>query len=122
MLKPEFAKCEEQRILFLYLFYFVRTNKTNTKIKHHGPKSSTVYISSDRRYFQYVFFQLRIVVYDRANPAEKATAAITIEVNRNENSPSFTESTYRVDAVETMDLGSFIADVNATDSDGVRLV
>ena len=68
------------------------------------------------------FFQLRIVVYDRANPAEKATAAITIEVNRNENSPSFTESTYRVDAVETMDLGSFIADVNATDSDGVRLV
>ena len=66
-----------------------------------------------------VKFQLRIVAYDSANPAQKATALVTIAVTRNENAPRFRQNRYTLSMVETAALGSSVQQVEATDADGV---
>ncbi len=68
----------------------------------------------------HLVFQLRIVAFDSANPNQKVTTVVSIKVTRNENGPIYTRNTYSVHASETMDLGGFITQVNATDRDGVR--
>ena len=64
-------------------------------------------------------FQLRVVAFDSTSPKQQATAVVTIRVTRNENGPIFTRNTYSTMASETMALGAFVAQVNATDRDGV---
>ena len=63
--------------------------------------------------------QLRVVAYDSSNPSQKATALVTISVSRNEYGPSFSESTYAVVGPESVQLGTIVATVQATDKDGV---
>ena len=59
------------------------------------------------------------MAYDSSNPAQKATALVSISVSRNENGPSFSHSTYKVVGPENVRLGVTVATVNATDKDGV---
>ena len=59
------------------------------------------------------------MAYDSASPGQKTTAVVTIVVTRNENGPTFTQSNYAVQGPETVELGAFVAQVNATDLDGV---
>ena len=59
------------------------------------------------------------MAYDSSNPSEKATAVVTIAVTRNENSPTFSQRSYSIQATESLALGAFVIQVNATDRDGV---
>ena len=59
------------------------------------------------------------MAYDSANPAQKATALVTIAVIRNENAPRFAQNRYAVPLVETAALGTTVQRVEATDADGV---
>ena len=59
------------------------------------------------------------MAYDSANPAQKATALVTIAVTRNENAPRFRQNRYTLSMVETAALGTSVQQVEATDADGV---
>ena len=59
------------------------------------------------------------MAYDSANPAQKATALVTIAVTRNENAPRFRQNKYTLSMVETAALGTSVQQVEATDADGV---
>ena len=63
--------------------------------------------------------QLRIIAYDSANPGQRATSLVTISVTRNENGPIFGRSAYNVAVPESLELGAFVIQVNASDMDGV---
>ena len=65
--------------------------------------------------------QLRVAAYDSSNPSQKVTTLVTISVSRNEYGPSFNESTYAVVGPESVQLGTIVATVQATDKDGVSV-
>jgi protocadherin Fat 4 len=65
--------------------------------------------------------QLRIVAYDSANPKQQATSLVTIAVTRNENAPQFERSLFTATVPESLQLGEFVAQINATDEDMVRV-
>ena len=61
------------------------------------------------------------MAYDSANPGQRATSLVTISVTRNENGPIFGRSTYSEAVPESLELGAFVVEVNATDMDGVSV-
>ena len=62
-----------------------------------------------------------MVAYDSANPAQKAETVVTVTVARNEFGPRFSSNQYDAEANESFQLGDYIAQVNATDRDMVKL-
>ncbi|GFN78435.1 protocadherin fat 4, partial [Plakobranchus ocellatus] len=76
-------------------------------------------LRTDRANFNY---KMRVIAYDIAYPSEVTTATVDITVSRNENSPVFTASPYRVTINETASIGQSILTVSATDADGDRIV
>ena len=69
--------------------------------------------------FWRVLFQLVVIVYDSANPQQKARAQLVLAVRRNENTPVFTQSLYEKEISENFPLGEEIVKVAATDGDVV---
>lgn len=65
--------------------------------------------------------QVSAIVYDSANPDQKAQANLTITVERNENRPRFTPGDYSTELLEIEPVGSNILQVKATDEDGVGI-
>ena len=62
-------------------------------------------------------YQGRIVAYDGGSPPRSATAIATINILRNLNSPVFSPINYEETILETLQAGSFILQVTATDAD-----
>ena len=64
------------------------------------------------------WFQLRLLARDFGYPSQTATATVGIFVRRNLVAPTFINvDTVRVVIPENAAVGTFIADLNATDSD-----
>lgn len=55
--------------------------------------------------------------YDTFYPNDKATATVTVSVNRNPGAPVFDPAIYTRTIPETFPLGNLVVDVNATDPD-----
>ncbi|XP_062579030.1 protocadherin Fat 3-like [Saccostrea cucullata] len=62
-------------------------------------------------------YDLVVIAYDTQYPTDRATATVTIVVNRNPNPPAFTQSIYSVQVAESLPLGSNITQVSASDAD-----
>nr|XP_034314273.1 protocadherin-like wing polarity protein stan [Crassostrea gigas] len=63
-------------------------------------------------------YNLVVIAYDTQYPADRATATVTFNVNRNPNSPVFTQSgRYLVTVPESLPLGSNVTQVLALDAD-----
>lgn len=62
-------------------------------------------------------YQGRIVAYDGGSPPRSATAIATINILRNLNSPVFSPSNYEETILETMQVGTSILRVTASDAD-----
>ncbi|XP_065921690.1 protocadherin Fat 4 isoform X2 [Magallana gigas] len=63
-------------------------------------------------------YNLVVIAYDTQYPADRATATVTFNVNRNPNSPVFTQSgRYLVTVPESLPLGSIVTQVLASDAD-----
>ncbi len=75
-----------------------------------------VLVGSEREHALW-WFQLRVIAYDSANPAQQATALVTIAVTRNENAPRFPQPRYVVAMAETAALGATVRQVEASDED-----
>ncbi len=67
----------------------------------------------------FVLVQLRVTAVDDAEPGRMATADVTILVQRNANAPRFERENYRVTVSDRATLGEPIANITATDEDGV---
>ena len=52
--------------------------------------------------------QLRVVAYDSANPSQRATATVAVQMSRNEFGPVFSRAIYPVDVVESWSLGQHV--------------
>ncbi|XP_035826838.1 protocadherin Fat 4-like [Aplysia californica] len=76
-------------------------------------------LRTDKTNFNYV---LRVTAYDTAYPTQVATATVEVSIARNEFSPQFTQSPYRVTINETTSVGTSILSVLADDADGDRVV
>lgn len=68
--------------------------------------------------------QLEVTVHDSLYVDDKATATVTIQVQRNPSTPRFTDNlavpfTYSRLITENFPVGDVVIDVNATDDDGV---
>lgn len=68
--------------------------------------------------------QLEVTVHDSFYVDDKATATVTIQVQRNPSAPRFTDNlpvpfTYTRLITENFPVGDVVIDVNATDDDGV---
>lgn len=65
--------------------------------------------------------QFEIIAYDSFYPNDRATATVTVNVNRNPDAPRFAnnELNYRISIDETQKVGTTVLDINATDTDGV---
>ena len=59
------------------------------------------------------------MVYDDANPDEKAYANLTITVRRNEKKPRFEKSDYTSQILEITPIGTQVVQVQASDEEGV---
>ncbi len=59
---------------------------------------------------------------DDAEPGRMATADVTILVQRNANPPRFRQETSRITVSDRATLGEPIANITATDADGVSLM
>ncbi|XP_064610252.1 protocadherin Fat 4-like [Liolophura sinensis] len=66
-------------------------------------------------------YVLRIRAYDSQNPSSDSTTDLIIQVNRNNNDPSFERTTYSQDVSDGTSLGTVIITVTASDRDGDRL-
>ncbi len=62
-----------------------------------------------------------MALFDSGNPEERAFTEMTIFVNRNENSPSFSRELYQRTVLENSALGAFLLSVEATDEDEVKI-
>ena len=91
--------------------YYFRVNST----------SGEVHIRNNLRTDVNFDYTLRVRAYDTAYPDQIATATVAITVSRNEYSPEFTQSPYRVTINETLALGTCILTVSASDQDGDRV-
>ena len=60
------------------------------------------------------------MAYDNIYPMNRATAVVTVSVERNPSPPRFPEAPYDVTIGERMDLGASVMQVQAEDDDGVR--
>lgn len=70
----------------------------------------------------YLSLQLEIVAYDTAYENDKATATVTVSVNRNPSQPRFLGPeglNYLRMIDENTPIGTTVLDLNATDDDGV---
>ena len=65
--------------------------------------------------------QLTAIVYDDLYPDTRATGNLTVEVQRNVQPPRFTQQDYSVNVLEIAAVGSRVAQVQATDQDGVSV-
>jgi len=63
------------------------------------------------------YYQGRIVAYDGGTPARSATAIATINILRNLNRPIFNPNSYEETIQETLQAGSSILQVFASDAD-----
>ncbi len=54
---------------------------------------------------------------DGGTPAQTATTIVTIDVDRNLNSPRFAQGNLRVNIPETLAAGSLVTSVTASDED-----
>ena len=61
-----------------------------------------------------------MALYDSGNPEEKVYSEMTIFVNRNENSPTFSRELYQRTVLENSGLGAYLMSVEARDDDEVR--
>ena len=61
--------------------------------------------------------QLRVEASDGGSPAQTATSMVTITINRNLNTPTWTKTSYVETIPETFGLGVSILRVTATDAD-----
>ncbi|XP_070194144.1 cadherin EGF LAG seven-pass G-type receptor 2-like [Littorina saxatilis] len=64
-------------------------------------------------------YSLRVQAYDTAYPEQKTSVTVQIQVRRNEYSPVFAPSPITVTIEETVQIGSVITIVNATDQDAM---
>ena len=65
----------------------------------------------------YFCFQLRVLAKDGGTPSRTATTIVTIDVDRNLNSPRFNPNNARVNIPETLAAGSLVTSVTASDED-----
>ena len=65
----------------------------------------------------YFRFQLRVLAKDGGTPSRTATTIVTIDVDRNLNSPRFSPNNLRVNIPETLTAGSLVTSVTASDED-----
>ena len=66
----------------------------------------------------YVLFKARLIVRDGGTPRLSDTATVVISVPRNNFSPRFLHGNLQVRIPFNEDIGTLVADVNATDDDG----
>ncbi|KAH3873274.1 hypothetical protein DPMN_036505 [Dreissena polymorpha] len=66
-------------------------------------------------------FQAQFGAYDSLNPVQRARAALTIRVLRNQNTPVFNPSAYLQTIADTYEIGADVITLTATDADGVRI-
>ena len=66
-------------------------------------------------------YTLKVVAFDSRETQLRATADVTIKVQRNANSPVFTKDPFRVSISENQGLGETIIHANATDKDNDTL-
>ncbi|KAJ8318063.1 hypothetical protein KUTeg_003154 [Tegillarca granosa] len=65
-------------------------------------------------------YSLRIRAYDNGIPAKSNTSVVTLTVNRNLNSPRFTQTSWGANVPDNQPLGETIITVTATDADTVN--
>lgn len=65
------------------------------------------------------FYTLVLEAFDSANPRRRAQTTLTVEVQRNRNTPRFSENPYTATANESYALGQSIVIVKAEDKDNV---
>lgn len=63
--------------------------------------------------------QLKVLAEDGGTPPNRATATVTIQVQRNLNKPKFNPERYEVEVLETMLVGDPVVKVTAEDADRV---
>ncbi|KAI8794949.1 protocadherin Fat 4, partial [Biomphalaria glabrata] len=88
---------------------------------YFGVNSSTgsIYLRSSLTTDPYTTsYQLCLVAYDSVRPNNRATATMTIGVNRNPSKPSFTQTNYVQTVYETAPYGTNMFNLTATDPDG----
>ncbi len=66
-------------------------------------------------------FQLRVEIYDDANPSQRVETSVKITVQRNVNAPQFSQENYRANVVENYPIGASVVTVQARDNDNVSL-
>ena len=70
-----------------------------------------------------IFIQARVIAYDTARPAVRATATVDISVLRNPNAPVWLAPGYSATIRETAVVGQTVVNTTATDRDvNVRIV
>ena len=65
-------------------------------------------------------YQLEVVAYDSVYPQNRATAMVTVAVERNPNQPKFVDESYSVLIDEKHKLGTLVMQVRAQDDDQVN--
>lgn len=64
-------------------------------------------------------YLLRLLAYDNAYPSTFGTATVTININRNPNSPRFLNTQCRGSIPEETTVGTIVFNATAVDDDGV---
>ena len=65
------------------------------------------------------YFQVRVVAQDQGFPPHTALSSVHVTVERNLNTPVFTDARVNVTIPESMPVGTAVTQLTATDGDGV---
>lgn len=84
----------------------------NLKVMHYACSSLCTVV---------LFYQILASAFDTVNPENPGFANITINVQRNVNSPRFVQSDYSTNILETTAVGTTVVMLTATDDDQVCL-
>ena len=100
-------------------------SSARVKVKHQGHVSQKMGVLGALVFHKHILFsiQLEVVAYDDLYPDDRATATVTITVNRNPGRPQFTDPNgpiYTRTIDEAFPVPEVVVDINATDLDGVR--